>query len=382
MSKKKQPLAPEQCADSIASEERDSIESLRANIDQLDEQIQTLLNARASCAQRVAEVKKREAGNEKTVYYRPEREAALLRKVMERNQGPLSNETVARLFREIMSASLALERVMQIGYLGPAGTFTQAAALKHFGHGVDSLPFNTIDEVFRELAAGTIDYGVVPVENSTEGVVNHTLDSFLDSPAKICGEVELRIHQHFLVSPGQKPEAIKRIYTHQQSLAQCRKWLETHWGGVEKIAVNSNAEAARRVQQEKDAAAIAGDMAAEQYQLQVLSRNIEDNPHNTTRFLIIGHQDVPTSGQDKTSIVIATKNQPGALYKILAPFHDLGISLTRIETRPAKVGDWSYVFFIDFEGHIDDEVVQKLWRLLEDEVTEIRSLGSYPEAVL
>ena len=210
----------------------------------------------------------------------------------------------------------------------------------------------------------------------------NTLDSFLESPAKICGEVELRIHQHFLSAPGQNPEKIKRIYTHQQSLAQCRKWLDTHWSGVEKIAVNSNAEAARRAQEEKDSAAIAGDMAAERYQLQVLSKNIEDNPHNTTRFLIIGNDDVPASGKDKTSIIVSTKNQPGALYKILAPFHDLSISLTRIETRPAKVGNWSYVFFIDFAGHINDPSVQKLWQLLTEEVTEIRALGSYPEAVL
>ena len=376
MSKKKPDSNSNQCTDT------DSLENLRIRIDELDDQIQTLLNARASCAQKVAEVKKRDAGDETVVYYRPEREAELLRKVMERNQGPLSNEAVARLFREIMSESLALERVMKIGYLGPAGTFTQAAALKHFGHAVDSVSFNTIDEVFRELSSGSIDYGVVPVENSTEGVVNHTLDSFLGSPAKICGEVELRIHQHFLAAPDQKLENIKRIYTHQQSLAQCRKWLESHWGNAEKIAVNSNAEAARRVKEEKDSAAIAGDMAAEQYQLQVLTRNIEDNPENTTRFLIIGNEEVPPSGRDKTSIVIATKNQPGALYKILAPFHNLGISLTRIETRPAKVGNWSYVFFIDFEGHINDPIIQKLWQVLSNEVTDIRPLGSYPEAVL
>jgi len=376
MSKKKQDSDLNQCADT------DSLENLRSSIDDLDQQIQKLLNARASCAQKVAEVKKRDAGDEAVVYYRPEREAELLRRVMERNQGPLSNESVARLFREIMSESLALERVMKIGYLGPAGTFTQAAALKHFGHAVDSVSFNTIDEVFRELSSGSIDYGVVPVENSTEGVVNHTLDSFLGSPAKICGEVELRIHQHFLATPDQKPENIKRIYTHQQSLGQCRKWLESHWGHAEKIAVNSNAEAARRVKEEKDSAAIAGDMAAEQYQLQVLTRNIEDNPENTTRFLIIGNEEVAPSGKDKTSIVIATKNQPGALYKVLAPFHELGISLTRIETRPAKVGNWSYVFFIDFEGHINDPTIQKLWQALSNEVTDIRPLGSYPEAVL
>ena len=360
----------------------EDLNSLRAQIDSLDEKIQELLNARAQCAQKVAEVKKRDAGDGRTIYYRPEREAELLRKVMGRNNGPLSDEAIARLFREIMSESLALERVMQIGYLGPAGTFTQAAALKHFGHAVESVPFNTIDEVFRELAAGAIDYGVVPVENSTEGVVNHTLDSFIDSSAKICGEVELRIHQHFLISPDQKPENVKRIYTHQQSLAQCRKWLDNHWGEAEQIAVNSNAEAARLVKNEKDSAAIAGDMAAEQYQLRILTRNIEDNPKNTTRFLIIGDEDVPPSGKDKTSVVIATKNQPGALYKILAPFHDLGISLTRIETRPSKVGNWSYVFFIDFEGHVTDTKVQKLWQLLANEVTDIRPLGSYPEAVL
>ncbi|PCJ22132.1 MAG: prephenate dehydratase [Gammaproteobacteria bacterium] len=371
----------------MSDQEEKELGALRVRIDDIDVQIQALLNERARCALQVAEVKSREAGSS-ALFYRPEREAQVLRKVMERNQGPLHDETVARLFREVMSACLALENPMQIGYLGPEGTFTHAAVHKHFGHAVDSISLSAIDEVFREVESGSVHYGIVPVENSTEGVVNHTLDSFLDSALVICGEVELRIHQHFLVQPGQEDlgggakQRIKRIYSHQQSLGQCRKWLDTHWAGVERVAVSSNAEAARLVQSDPSAAAIAGEMAAEKYGLVQLAENIEDNPNNTTRFLIIGRSPVPPCGKDKTSILISTRNRPGALYRLLEPFHELGISLTKIETRPSKVGNWSYVFFIDFEGHIDDPEAQKLWIALESEVAELRCLGSYPKAVL
>lgn len=378
----------------MSDQEKKELGALRDRIDDIDAKLQRLLNERASCALQVAEVKSREAEGV-PLFYRPEREAQVLRKVMDRNEGPLHDETVARLFREVMSACLALENPLRIGFLGPEGTFTHAAVHKHFGHGVKSIPLAGIDEVFREVEAGAANYGIVPVENSTEGVVNHTLDSFLDSGLVICGEVELRINQHFLVQPGLaeegkkggesfslQKERIQRIYSHQQSFGQCRKWLDTHWAGVERITVSSNAEAARMVRDDPSAAAIAGDMAAEQYGLVKLAEKIEDNPNNTTRFLIIGPDPVPPSGMDKTSILISTRNYPGALYRLLEPFHELGISLTKIETRPSKVGNWSYVFFIDFEGHIDDANSQKLWKLLEPEVAELRCLGSYPKAVL
>ncbi|MBV1880740.1 MAG: prephenate dehydratase [Pseudomonadales bacterium] len=356
--------------------------SLRTEIDDVDLQIHALLNKRASLAISVAEAKKQGNENSEIVYYRPEREAQVLRKVMERNEGPLDGEVVARLFREIMSSCLAVEQRMKIAYLGPEGTFTQTAALKHFGHSVEVVAFNTIDEVFREVEAGSANYGVVPVENSSEGMVNHTLDSFMNSPLRICGEVALRIHQHFLMSENGKPENITRVYSHQQSLAQCRKWLDSHWPSVERISVSSNAEAAKRTKGEWHSAAIAGDTAAELYGLTKFAENIEDSPDNTTRFLIIGQEEVPASDEDKTSVIVSTRNRPGALYRLLAPFQELDISLTRIETRPDKTGTWAYVFFIDFEGHESEENIQKVMEKIAEESVQLKLLGSYPKAVL
>lgn len=357
-----------------------TLQQLRDEIDAIDAQIQSLITLRARCAQEVAEVKKAE--DPSVVFYRPEREAQVLRKVMQRNEGPLGNEEMARLFREIMSACLALEQPVRVAYLGPEGTFTQAAALKHFGHSCVSIPMAAIDEVFREVAAGAVNYGVVPVENSTEGVVNHTLDNFMDSSVHICGEVELRIHHHLLVSDVTHIENITRIYSHAQSLAQCRKWLDAHFPKAERIAVSSNAEAARRIRGEWHAAAIAGDMAAELYDLTRLHEKIEDMPDNSTRFLIIGTEKVAASGDDKTSVIVAVRNRPGALYSLLEPFHREGIDLTRVETRPSRAGAWSYVFFIDFVGHVDDLVVSKILDDLSDQNADVRVLGSYPRAVL
>jgi chorismate mutase/prephenate dehydratase len=357
-----------------------SLETLRHQIDQIDTQILALISERARCAQQVAEVKKNE--DKDAVFYRPEREAQVLRNVMQRNQGPLSNEEMARLFREIMSACLALEQPVRVAYLGPEGTFTQAAALKHFGHACISIPMAAIDEVFREVAAGAVNYGVVPVENSTEGVVNHTLDNFMESSVHICGEVELRIHHHLLISDVTKKDSITRIYSHAQSLAQCRKWLDSHFPKAERIAVSSNAEAAKRVQSEWNAAAIAGDMAADLYGLTRLHEKIEDMPDNSTRFLIIGTQTVPASGDDKTSMVVAVRNKPGALYRLLAPFHQNNIDLTRVETRPSRDGVWSYVFFIDFVGHVEDQKIAAVLQEVSNDVADMRVLGSYPRAVL
>lgn len=357
-----------------------TLQQLREEIDAIDAKIQELISARAHCAQEVAEVKKAE--DPAAVFYRPEREAQVLRNVMARNQGPLGNEEMARLFREIMSACLALEQPVRVAYLGPEGTFTQAAALKHFGHACVSIPMAAIDEVFREVAAGAVNYGVVPVENSTEGVVNHTLDNFMDSSVRICGEVELRIHHHLLVSDVTKTESITRIYSHAQSLAQCRKWLDSHFPKAERVAVSSNAEAARRIRGEWHAAAIAGDMAAELYSLVKLHEKIEDMPDNSTRFLIIGTEKVATSGDDKTSIIVAVRNKPGALYNLLAPFHAANIDLTRVETRPSRAGVWSYVFFIDFVGHVDDDKVRVVLERLAEQAADVRVLGSYPRAVL
>ena len=352
---------------------------LRIEIDSLDKQILELISRRANCAQQVATVK-REA-DETAAFYRPEREAQVLRRIKEANPGPLDDEEMARLFREIMSACLALEERQTIAYFGPEGTFTQAAALKHFGHSVHTKPVSAISEVFREVESRVCDFGVVPIENSTEGVVNHTLDSFLNSPLKICGEVEMRIHQHLLAKQPEL-EKLKRIYSHPQSLAQCREWLDAHLPGVERIHAASNADAARRAAEEEGSGAIAGEVAAELYNLKMLQRNIEDNPENVTRFLVIGRQSVEPSQDDKTSILVSAHNRPGSLHSLLSPFADNNVSLARIESRPSRGVNWEYVFFLDLEGHQDDENIKAALKSLETSVQMVRVLGSYPRAVL
>jgi len=356
----------------------DKLKAVRDRIDALDEQIQALINERAKCAQEVAALKN---GNDAATFYRPEREAEILRKILARNQGPLSGEEMARLFREIMSACLALEQPLRIAYLGPEGTFTQAAALKHFGHSVQTDSHFSIDEVFREVEAGASQYGVVPVENSTEGVITHTLDMFLNSPLKITGEVQLRIH-HNLLSTVESLNAVRRVYSHQQSLAQCRGWLDEHLAGVERIAVSSNAEAARLAAQDKEAAAIASRAAADIYGLRVLVANVEDEPDNTTRFIVIGREQVPPSGKDKTSLLLSATNKPGALHSLLAPLAQHGISMTRIESRPSRRGVWEYVFFVDIEGHAADARVAQALDELRAEAAMLKVLGSYPRAIL
>ena len=329
------------------STEKLTLQQLREKIDATDKKIAELISDRARCAQAVAEVKKAN-GETDVVYYRPEREAQVLRAVMEHNKatnGPLDDEEIARLFREIMSACLALEEPIKVAFLGPEGTFTQEAVTKHFGYSARPVPMSAIDEVFREVEAGAVNYGVVPVENSTEGVVTHTLDNFINSSLKICGEVVLRIHQNLLISDVTKTDGITRIYSHSQSLAQCRKWLDANYPNAERIAVSSNADAARRIKGEWHSAAIASATAANIYDLIILNEKIEDMPDNSTRFLIIGTQDVPPSGVDKTSIVVSMRNEAGALHNLLEPFHRLELDLTRVETRPSRSGAWNYVFY-------------------------------------
>ncbi len=357
---------------------QEDLEKLRQRIDALDKQIQSLVNERASCAQQVGKVKQR---LQDPVFYKPEREALVLRSVRERNQGPLSDATMARLFREIMSACLALERPLRVAYLGPAGTYTQAAALKHFGDGVELKSLATIAEVFREVEADGADYGIVPVENSTEGVVNHTLDMFLRSPLSISGDVELPIH-HQLMGKQTDYSKIKKIITHQQSLAQCRKWLDANLPQADRIAVSSNAEAARIVAGDHESAAIASDAVSRMYDLELLAKNIEDDPNNTTRFLIIGKQTVERTGHDKTSLMISAHNQSGALYHLLEPLARHGVSLTRIESRPSRLSKWDYVFFVDLEGHISDANIGTALKELEANSVQIKVLGSYPRSEL
>jgi len=356
----------------------DPLSGIRERIDAIDRDLLRLISERASLAKEVADVK---AANGEKRFYRPEREASVLRRIKAQNPGPLDGEEVARLFREIMSACLALEQPLAVAFLGPEGTFTQAAALKHFGHSVKTIPLGDISDIFREVEAGTCHYGVVPVENSTEGVISHTLDMFMRSPLQIAGEVTLRIHHH-LMSRETNLADIQTVFSHQQSLAQCRGWLDRHLPNAERIAVASNAEAARMAAADTWAAAVAGKAAAEIYDLEILASRIEDEPGNTTRFLVIAKEDSPVSGRDKTSLLLACRNEAGGLHRLLSPLAEHRISMTRIESRPSKRGIWDYVFFVDILGHRDDEVVARSLKILSDESMLFNILGSYPEAVL
>lgn len=348
---------------------------LRRRIDEVDQSIQSLINERAGYARLVKESK----GDMKAAvaYYRPEREAQVLRAIVDRNQGPLSNAELVRVFREIMSACLAQQEPLRIAYLGPEGTFSQQAVQAHFGHSVRAIPMASIEEVFAEVEAKNADFGVVPVENSAEGAVHHTQDMFLVSPLKICGEVELRIHQH-LLGGATELNKIERVFSHAQSLGQCKGWLKQHLPQAERIAVSSNAEAARRARGQPESAAIAGEAAAQVYGLKVLASNIEDRPDNTTRFVVIGRELFARSGRDKTSLLLAVKDQPGALLHLLDPFGRHGISMTKIESRPARSARWEYVFFIDIEGHIDDEPIKAALAELGPIAKQLKILGAYP----
>ena len=356
------------------------LEDVRRQIDAIDARIHELINERARLAQ-VVGVSKHAQGH--TVdFYRPEREAQVLRMARERNRGPLRNEEILRLFREIMSACLAQQEPLKVGFLGPEGTFTQQAVLKHFGHSVRALPLASIEEVFGEVQAAHADFGVVPIENSSEGTVNNTLDMFVTSPLVICGEVELRISQN-LMGRMKSLERIERVCSHPQSLAQCRGWLDDHLPHVERIAVSSNAEAARRARDEDGTAAIAGQVAVEMYELELLVADIEDRADNTTRFLVIGRKLFSPSGQDKTTLLLTggDTEAPGALYRLLEPLATAGISMTRIESRPSHRRKWHYLFFLDVEGHAGEEPLKSALAQLRKRASLLKVLGSYPCAV-
>lgn len=355
-----------------------NLDKLRSRIDAIDEQLLTLLSERAGVAMEVAQIKRAEDSNAE--FYRPEREAQVLRNILEKNEGPVADQDMARLFREIMSVCLALEERMNVAYLGPEGTFTQAAALKHFGHAVKTVPQNSIADVFRDVESGVCQYGVVPIENSIEGAVNHTLDMLISSGLEIAGEVQLRIHHNLL---GKSDiDSIRVVYSHQQSLAQCRSWLDHHLKGVERVAVNSNAEAARRLLEENNCAAIAGNMAASLYDLPILAANIEDEANNTTRFLVLGKKHPGQSGTDKTSLLFAVANEPGALQQALACISDNEANMSRIESRPSRQTIWEYVFFVDIDGHIEEENIAAVVEQLRKTTPMLKLLGSYPVSVL
>ena len=358
------------------------IGSIRGQIDAVDAQLHALINRRAELARAVG-ISKHASGH-LVDYYRPEREAEVLRMALARNHnGSLRDEEILRLFREIMSACLAQEKPLKVAYLGPEGTYAQSAVLKHFGHSVRALSLASIDEVFQEVQAGNADYGVVPVENSTEGTVNNTLDRFLATSLHICGEVELRV-QHNLMARDKDMKHVQRVCAHPQALGQCRGWLDENLPGVDRVPVSSNAEGARRARDEKGTAAIAGAVAAEIYSLEILAQGIEDQSDNTTRFLVLGRKTLRPSGADKTTILVSASETTGsgALFRLLEPLAKNDVNLTRIESRPSRKKKWDYVFFIDLIGHAEDAHVAKALADLKQRASLFRVLGSYPQAIL
>ena len=350
--------------------------SLRRGIDDIDHQLLKLFNDRARLAQEVGELKKASGDS---VLYRPEREAQILARRQAENPGPLPNAAIAQLYRELMSACMALESPLRIAYLGPEGTFSQAAALKAFGSSASTLPHATIDEVFRTVEAGQADYAVVPVENSTEGAVGRTLDLMLATPLMACGEVQIEVHQNLMTRLPSMSDIV-RVYSHSQSLAQCNGWLNANLPRAERVPVASNAEAARRAASDPESGAIAGEIAARIYDVPILARHIEDDPNNRTRFLILGTQSVPPSGRDQTSIVMSAPNRPGAVHGLLAPLARHGVSMTRFKSRPSRMGRWEYYFFVDLQGHEKDTAVAAAIAELRDIAPFIKLLGSYPAA--
>jgi len=356
-----------------------ALADVRSKIDQIDRDIQALIAERARFAHQVGKAKGKLAAA--VDYYRPEREAQVLRMVVDRNEGPLSDELLVHVYREIMSACLAQQEPLKIGYLGPEGTFSQQAVLKHFGRSALGLPMGSIEEVFQEVEAGNADFGVVPVENSGQGTIQITLDMFLTSDLKICGETELRVQQ-FIMSRSGRLDDIERIYAHPQSFMQTSAWVRANLPKAELVPVSSNAEGARRARSSDDAAAIGGENAGHVYNLKkVVTKPIQNDADNTTRFLVIGRSLFPSSGHDRTSVLVLIHDKPGALFDVLSPFARHGISMNRIESRPSHHGKWEYGFFIDLAGHIDDAPMQAALAELQPIAAQIKVLGSYPVAV-
>lgn len=352
----------------------EKFKQFREQIDRLDDELLKLFNQRAALAQQIGHLK------EDGVVLKPEREAQILRRLQDDNKGPLSATAVAQLFTEVMSQCRALEAPLTIAYLGPEGTFTEAAALKRFGSAIRKKPSATIDEIFRSVESGAAQYGVTPVENSTEGAVGRTLDLLLHSPLQICGEIMLPVHQCLLALQCDL-SAVKTVYSHTQSFGQCQNWLNRNLVNVSLIHVSSNAEAARRAAENPQSAAIAGSQAAALFGLQVCEENIEDDAKNTTRFLVLGNQQVDPSGNDKTSLVLSAENRPGAVHALLAPLAKHGVSMTKFESRPARAELWEYVFYMDIEGHQSDPRVAAALAELKQAAAFMKILGSYPTAV-
>jgi len=353
---------------------------LREQIDAIDKEIVRLLNERAKLAKAIGEVKKKL----KLDIHSPEREREVIERVIKINrelyQESFPSEGIRHVFREIMSACLSLEKELKVAYLGPKATFTHQASLEHFGLSAYYIPVPTIRDVFVEVETGRADYGVVPVENTTEGVVNYTLDMFLEFDTKIVGEVVIPIRLH-LLSTTTDLKHIKEVYSHRQALAQCRNWLEKNLPHAKLIETDSTARACEIVLEKEETAAIASEVASYTYHLNILAENIQDSSNNYTRFLVLGKRDVKRTGKDKTSLLFAVKDQPGALYKALESFYKYGINLTKIESRPSKRKAWDYVFFVDLHGHIEDEEVNLALEMLKERTQMVKILGSYPRAI-
>lgn len=348
---------------------------LREQIDAIDRQILELLNKRAQVAMQVGEVKQEVDADGPVL--KPEREASLIRKLCELNSGPFTPEGITAVWREIISTCRGLESPLVVAYLGPQGSYSEQAAIEQFGHSIVKMRCNTFDEVFRAVEAGQAHAGMVPVENSTEGAVNRTLDLLLSSPLKVLGERSLGIH-HCLMTQSGNMEGITRVMAHPQALAQCQAWLSSHYPTLERDAASSNAEAARIASQDPTVAAIAGDMAAETWNLQIVTAGIQDDPQNRTRFLAVGTSEPTASGKDKTSVILAVPNRAGAIHEVLSPLAENGVSMSRLESRPARTGQWEYYFYVDLVGHRSDEPVARALDALQERAAFLKVLGSYP----
>ena len=354
---------------------KEELKRIREKIDELDTELLNLINQRASLAIEAGETKKEE------VIYKPEREADILRKLKKTNLGPLNEQQILNIFKEIISSCRAQEDELDVAFLGPEGTYSESAVKKNFGSSVSKSATETIEEVFKDVAEGKSDYGIVPIENSTEGPINQTLDCLADFNLNICGEVEMLIHHSLMALNQAFPKEGFEIHAHEQTLAQCKNWLDAHCPDVKRVPVSSNAQAAKNAKDNSGILAIAGSLASEKYGLEIIRRNIEDYSENTTRFIVIGFQEVSSTGEDKTSLLVTTKNESGALYNLLKPIQKNGLNLTHITYRPSKINKWHYSFFFDFEGHKDDKKVKSLLDELSATNSEIKLLGSYPNSV-
>jgi chorismate mutase/prephenate dehydratase len=350
----------------------DDLKKLRAEIDLIDDELASALNRRAELAKRIGGLKGGAGA------YRPERETEILRRISQK-PGVLGAERLAAVFREVISACRGLEEAIRVSYLGPEGTYSEQAVRKHFGHAVEAVAEGSVDDAFRRCESGAAQFTVVPVENSTEGAVGRTLDLLLLTPLRICAEIELRVQQN-LLSREKDLSSIRKIYSHAQSLAQCNGWLRKNLPQAERIPVASNAEAALRASKEEGAAALAGEAAGVRYGLNALARSVEDDPTNTTRFLVLGRLDPEPTGRDRTSLVVSAENKPGAVHALLSPLAEHNVSMSRIESRPSRARSslWEYMFFIDVEGHQKDERVAKALASLKAKAPLLKVLGSYP----